>query len=90
MNTNTTKSLNWTLTKSSIIAVIIGMATYTLFEIISSGEIDINEILTHHLLPTVLIGAISGQSHHMLYPSLSGCCEYIGLMNNYLGLIVGG
>ena len=58
MNTNTTKSLSWTLTKSSIIAVIIGMATYTLFEIIASGEVDTHEILTHHLLPTVLIGAI--------------------------------
>lgn len=58
MNTNTTKSLSWTLTKSSIIAVIIGMATYTLFEIIASGEVDTHEILTHHLLPTILIGAI--------------------------------
>lgn len=58
MNNNTSNSLSWTLTKSSLIAVIIVMATYTLFEIISSGEIDTREILTHHLLPTVLIGAI--------------------------------
>ena len=58
MNTNLPKSLSWTLTKSSLIAVIIGMATYTLFEIITSGEIDMREILTHHLLPTILIGAI--------------------------------
>ncbi|MDA7880884.1 hypothetical protein N9A94_01095 [Akkermansiaceae bacterium] len=52
------RSLSWTLTKSSLIAVAIGMATYTLFEILTSGEVDTREIITHHLLPTVLIGAI--------------------------------
>jgi len=53
-----TKPLSWVLTKSSLIAVVAGMAAYTLFEVITSGEFDTREIITHHLIPTVFIGAI--------------------------------
>jgi hypothetical protein len=56
--TQPSKSLSWTLTKSSLIAVVIGMATYTFFEILTSGEVDTQELVTHHLLPTILIGVI--------------------------------
>ncbi|YCM44640.1 hypothetical protein V2O64_01215 [Verrucomicrobiaceae bacterium 227] len=52
------KSLGATLTNSSLVAVAIGMAGYTLFEIATSGEINPREIFTHHLLPPLLIGAI--------------------------------
>lgn len=34
------------------------MIIYTLFEIITSGEIDNKEILNHHILPTFFIGVI--------------------------------
>lgn len=56
--TQPSKSLSGTLTKSSLIAVVIGMATYTFFEILTSGEVDTQELVTHHLLPTILIGVI--------------------------------
>lgn len=51
-------SLSWTLTKASLIAVVIGMSVYTTFEIAISGELDLNELFTHHLLPTLLIGVL--------------------------------
>lgn len=53
-----TKSLSWTLTKASLFAVVIGMSAYTTFEIASSGKLDLMELFTHHLLPTLLIGII--------------------------------
>ena len=56
--TQQSKSLSWTLTKSALIAVVIGMATYTFFEILTSGEVDTQELVIHHLLPTILIGVI--------------------------------
>lgn len=52
------RSLNWTLTTSSILAVIIAMTAYTLFEILSSGSVSGPEIVTHHVLPTIFIGII--------------------------------
>ncbi|MGB0991775.1 MAG: hypothetical protein ACPG32_04825 [Akkermansiaceae bacterium] len=52
------KSMSWTLTKSSLIAVIMGMVTYTAFERTTSGKLDLNELFIHHLLPTLFTGII--------------------------------
>lgn len=56
--TSPTKTLNWTLTKASLIAVIIGMSAYTFFEYATSGEFDTRETVIHHIIPTVFIGVI--------------------------------
>jgi len=56
--TSPTKTLNWTLTKASLIAVTIGMAAYTFFEYANSGEFDTRELLIHHIMPTIFIGVI--------------------------------
>lgn len=56
--TSSVKSLNSTLTKASLSAVVIGMSVYTAFEIATSSQIDIEEIFTHHILPTLMIGVI--------------------------------
>lgn len=52
------RSLNWTLTTSTVLAVIIAMTVYTLFEILSSGSLSGPEIISHHVLPTIFIGII--------------------------------
>ncbi|MBT8036701.1 MAG: hypothetical protein KJO21_04065 [Verrucomicrobiae bacterium] len=50
--------MSWTLTKSSLVAVLMGMVTYTAFEITTSGKLDPNELFIHHLLPTLFTGII--------------------------------
>lgn len=52
------KSLNWTLTTSVVMAVVAAMMIYTLFEVLTAGSISASEIMTHHVIPTLVIGVI--------------------------------
>lgn len=47
------------------------MTIYTLFEVLTAGSISASEIMTHHVVPTLVIGVIIWAVLTMLL-SLSG------------------
>jgi len=80
-------SLPSVISRISIISVLISMTAYTVLECIIEGGVNPTEVLTHHVLPTLLIGVFIWLALHFflrkaLVNPLSKICQHLSKISN--------